>query len=154
LSEHGNLSWGSLEGALALHPDCYFTIPKPPARRGVLLELTRLNVAGAPTDCQDGYLQVGDAGRRLCGKLEEQRSKQIYQPEPQDGGVVVQVHAAARHPLPVHFAFGFRAVDACYNLTLTDQYATFVSQVSNKVFKLSTFWFKKNRIRLTSKNRK
>jgi len=129
LSDHGNLSWSTLEAAIALHPDCYFTIPKPPSQRGMLLELSRLNIAGAPDDCQDGYLQVGDEGRRLCGKLEEQRSTQVYQPEPQGAGLVVRVHSATQHPLPVHFGFGFRAVDACYNLTLTAQNSTFVSQV-------------------------
>ncbi|XP_059470868.1 uncharacterized protein LOC132193927 isoform X2 [Neocloeon triangulifer] len=129
VSEHGNLSWTALEAAPALHPDCTFTIPKPPSRRGLLVTLTRLNIAGAPDECQDAFLQVGDA--RLCGKLEEQKRTQVYRPDPEGAGLAVRVHAARQRGLPVHFAFTFRAVDACYNLTLTKQNATFVTQVAS-----------------------
>ncbi|CAB3373926.1 Hypothetical predicted protein [Cloeon dipterum] len=130
LTDHGNMSWTALEGASAMHYDCHFTIPKPPLRRGLVLTLKRLNIAGAPGNCQDGYLQVGD-GHTLCGKLEELKGTSIYLPEPEGVGLEVRVHAATQRGHPVQFEFSFRAVDACYNLTLTKQNSTFVSQVTS-----------------------
>lgn len=128
--EARNLSSAALEGAAALFRDCHLQLPAPrEAGQGLLVTLTRLNVAGTPGNCERGYLQFA-AGPPLCGKLEEQPRTELYWPRVPAAGLPLHVHLASA---PVLFSVTRRDVAACFNLTLSQQNATFSAPVSDEL---------------------
>nr|CAD7435178.1 unnamed protein product [Timema monikensis] len=112
-----NITWSDFPRGVK---KCHVTFPSPEGdRRGVVIELTRLNVP-----CQDGgniYFSVNSSikhyhnYKRLCGKLEEipLTGRTIYFPSTLTSTTSFNFQGS-----PV-FAFIYHLVDYCYNVTLT-----------------------------------
>ncbi|KAJ9588501.1 hypothetical protein L9F63_018157, partial [Diploptera punctata] len=105
-------------------------------RRGLVVELTRLNVP-CPAG---GYLQFSSVShgnlskssrnhrQQLCGKLEElpPSGRRLYFPAPALSSTnTLTTPSLHLHSNPI-FAFEYRLVDYCYNVTLTSRNDTLV----------------------------
>ena len=130
----GNVSWRDLPRQTQ---DCQLFFPSSTSaeadRQGLVVELTRLNVP-CPAG---GYLQFssvphGNSSRlsrnrhqQLCGKLEElpPPGRRLYFPAPTSN--LLMTPSLRLHNSPI-FAFSYRLVDYCYNVTLTSRNDTLI----------------------------
>ncbi|XP_068083923.1 uncharacterized protein [Anabrus simplex] len=120
-----NVSWHQVP---ARWKNCRLSFPPGTGeRRGLVVELTRLNVP-CPAG---GFLQFSSSSRHqpLCGKLEElpATGRLLYFPPPPPLSAAPAVNLRGS---PV-FAFSYRLVDYCYNVTLTAKNDSFVLRPSS-----------------------